>query len=98
MEAHFAALLAKGDLEIKVLREEVERLKKENEVIKTQGEKRLEKEKAILLEKIDILQRTNGSGESQAIMRMQKELSLHKETNAHLMLKIDELNGKLKNK
>ena len=95
-EAHFATLLARGDAEIKSLREEVERLKKENESIKTEGEKRLEREKTILLEKIDTLQRTNGPGESEAILRMQREVALHKETNARLMLKIDELNGKLK--
>lgn len=98
MQTHFASLLAKGDAEIKMLREEVQKLRKEIESLKTEGLKNLEREKEILLKRIQNLEEANGRGESEAILRMKREVKLHKEANAQLMLKIDELSTKLKHK
>jgi hypothetical protein len=97
-ERNGVALLRKADEQIHQLRDEVERLKKENRSLKTEGSKQLEAEKAILLIKIASLEAKSPRGESEAILNMRKEVSFFKETNARLMLRIEELSKKLKAK
>ena len=96
MEKHFAELLAKGDADIKTLREKVAFLEAENISLKTEGLKKLEREKEILVDKIRHLEETIGQGESEVILKMKTEVEMHKTTIARLMLKVDELNLKLK--
>ena len=92
------ALLTKADGQIHELRDEVARLKEENESLKTEGSKKLEAEKAIMLEKIAFLETKSPRSESNAIINMRKEVLFFKETNARLMLRIEELTKKLKAK
>lgn len=92
------ALLKKADGQIHELRDEVARLKEENISLKTEGSKKLEAEKAILLEKIASLEAKSPRSESNAIINMRREVLFFKETNARLMLRIEELTKKLKAK
>jgi len=92
------ALLKKADGQIHELRNEVACLKEENRSLKTEGSKKLEAEKAILLEKIASLEAKSPRSESNAIIDMRREVSFFKETNARLMLRIEELTKKLKAK
>ena len=94
----FMALLQKGDAEIRDLKREVSRLTIENLDLKTDGTKRLESEKTILMNKIEMLEAQCGRGESEAIIKMRREVDLYKEANARLMLKVDELNKTLQKK
>lgn len=49
-----------------------------------------------LKEKISSSESMHGKGESEIVIALMKRLTMVEETNARLMLKIEELNGKLK--